>query len=246
MQAYAKTDVGCVRSMNQDVFFYSTEPVGPFPNLFIVADGMGGHQAGDYASRYTIQSFIEYILQAPQESLITLIDKGITDANAKVMEKSISEEALAGMGTTIVVGFVENQQLYVANVGDSRLYLISDEITQVTEDHSFVAAMVRAGELSPEEARKHPDKNVITRAIGVAWDVKADFFEVDLQKGDRILLCTDGLSNMVSDDRIFEILSQCEMEDSAELLIEEAKKNGGTDNVTAIVLDPEIKEVNEW
>lgn len=245
MQAYAKTDIGCVRSMNQDTYFCSMTPVGPFPNLFIVADGMGGHQAGDYASRYAIETFIDYARHSDSKNLIRIVDQGIQEANTKVLERSFEHEELSGMGTTLVIAYVEHEQLYVANVGDSRLYLISDEINQVTDDHSYVAAMMRAGELTKEEARNHPEKNVITRAIGVAWDVKADFFEVDLRPEDRVLMCSDGLSNMVDDETLYAILSTCRLEDSVNILIDEARKNGGYDNITAIVIEPEIKEVNE-
>jgi protein phosphatase len=245
MQAYARTDIGCVRSMNQDSYFCSTTPVGAFPNLFIVADGMGGHQAGDYASRYAIEMFLEYVHHSEDSNLIRLMDEGISHANRKVKEKSFENEELAGMGTTLVVAYIEQKQLYVANVGDSRLYLISQEINQVTEDHSYVAAMMRAGELTPEQARNHPDKNVITRAIGVSWEVKADFFEVDLQEKDRILMCSDGLSNMVEDDRVFDILSTCGIPAAVDILVEEARKNGGYDNITVIVIEPDIEEVNE-
>ena len=245
MQAYAKTDIGCVRSMNQDGYFCSLTPVGPFPNLFIVADGMGGHQAGDYASRYAIETFLDFIKHTESASLIRIMDEGISEANRKVLEQSFQHEELSGMGTTFVVAYIENQQLYVANVGDSRLYLIGREINQVTDDHSYVAAMMRAGELTKEEARNHPDKNVITRAIGVAWDVKADFFEVDLRPEDRILMCSDGLSNMVDDDTLYDLLTAYKIEDTVDILIEEAKKNGGYDNITAIVIEPDIEEVSE-
>lgn len=245
MQAYGGTDIGCVRSMNQDGYFCSMTPVGPFPNLFIVADGMGGHQAGDYASRYAIETFLEFVRHAESSNLIRNVDEGISEVNRKVLEKSLEQEALSGMGTTFVVAYIEQSQLYVANVGDSRLYLIGEEINQVTEDHSYVAAMMRAGQLTSEEARNHPEKNVITRAIGVARNVKADFFEVDLQPQDRILMCSDGLSNMIEDDTLYDILTSCKTEDSVKVLIEEAKKNGGFDNITAIVIEPEIEEVNE-
>ncbi len=241
MQACAGTDVGCVRAMNQDSYFCSTNPVGPFPNLFIVADGMGGHKAGDYASRYAIQTFVEYVTHT-KDKLLRLMDMGIDEANRKVLEKSREQKELAGMGTTMVVAYIEKNQLYVANVGDSRLYLIGEEINQVTEDHSYVAAMMRAGELTKDEARNHPEKNVITRAVGVSRKVRADFFEVDLKPRDRILLCSDGLSNMVDDDTMYDILSCCEMEASADKLIKEAKENGGTDNITAIVIAPELEE----
>jgi len=135
----------------------------------------------------------------------------------------------------------------VANVGDSRLYLAGEQMSQVTEDHSYVAAMVRAGELTPEEARNHPDKNVITRALGVSSQVRADFFEVDLAPGDKVLLCSDGLSNMVEDDRMFNILSDNDPEKAVDVLIEEARGTGGLDNITALLIVPEVeeKEVSE-
>ena len=245
MRAYAGTDIGCVRTMNQDGYFCSMTPIGPFPNLFIVADGMGGHQAGDYASRYAIETFLAYISHTETTNLIRGMDEGIAMANQKVLEKSFENEELAGMGTTMVVAFSEDRQLYVANVGDSRLYLIGHEINQVTEDHSYVAAMMRAGELTKEQARNHPEKNVITRAVGVSQDVKADFFEVDLKPGDKVLMCSDGLSNMIEDDRLFDVINANNVEDSVKILIDEAKKNGGYDNITAIVIEPQIEEVNE-
>ena len=216
MQAYAGTDIGCVRTMNQDGYFCSTTPIGPFPNLFIVADGMGGHQAGDYASRYAIETFLDYIRHTENRNLIRVMDEGIAEANRKVLEKSFENEELAGMGTTMVVAFAEDGQLYVANVGDSRLYLIGHEI-----------------------------KNVITRAIGVAWEVKADFFEVDLKPGDKVMMCSDGLSNMVEDQRLYDVISSNSVEDSVRILIDEAKENGGYDNITVIVIEPRIEEVNE-
>ena len=246
MRAYAGTDIGCVRTMNQDGYFCSMTPIGPFPNLFIVADGMGGHQAGDYASRYAIETFLAYISHTETTNLIRVMDEGIAMANQKVLEKSFENEELAGMGTTMVVAFSEDRQLYVANVGDSRLYLIGHEINQVTEDHSYVAAMMRAGELTKEQARNHPEKNVITRAVGVSQDVKADFFEVDLKPGDKVLMCSDGLSNMIEDDRLFDVINANNVEDSVKILIDEAKKNGGYDNITAIVIEPQIEEVNEF
>ena len=208
MQAYARTDIGCVRKMNQDVFFYTTQPIGPLPNLFIVADGMGGHRAGDFAARYAIDVCVESIKNSSHASPIKALDEAVKLANSMVFEKSETNTEYQGMGTTMVLCFIESGQLYVANVGDSRLYLLGDGLSQVTEDHSYVAAMVRAGEITEEEARIHPDKNMITRAIGVCETVRIDYFEVDLKSGDRILLCSDGLTNMVSDQEIGEILQQ--------------------------------------
>ena len=244
MRVYGRTDVGLVRKVNQDFIYYSRVPVGAFPNLFIVADGMGGHNAGDFASRYAVESFLDYIQTSKPDALIRMVDEGVKYANKKIIEKSQENPALRGMGTTMVVAFIEDDQLFVGNVGDSRLYLLDQEINQVTEDHSFVETLVRAGELTREQARKHPDKNIITRALGAAENVKMDFFEVDLEKGDKILMCSDGLSNMVEEDVLFDIIKHTYIGDVVEELIEEAKMNGGSDNIAVIVIDPFDVEVN--
>ena len=244
MRVFGRSDIGSVRKMNQDYMYFSKAPVGQLPNLFIVADGMGGHKAGDYASRMSVENFVDYIQQAPPDAPIRIVDDGIHYANELVMEKAQQYSELNGMGTTFVAAFIVDKTLYVANVGDSRLYLIDSEINQVTEDHSYVGAMVRAGEITAEEAKHHPDKNIITRAIGASWDIRVDFFEVDLVPGDKILMCSDGLSNMVDDEKLLDIISNTEIEAAVEALINEAKANGGLDNITAIVIDPFDEEVN--
>lgn len=243
MRVYGKSDVGMVRSMNQDYMFYSTEPVGVLPNLFIVADGMGGHKAGDYASRLSVEKFVAYVKNAGNEVPIRVVDDGIRYVNGLVMDEAAANPDYAGMGTTFVAAFIKDETLFVANIGDSRLYLIDSDITQVTEDHSYVGAMVRAGELTKEEAVRHPDKNIITRAIGASREPKVDFFEVDLEKHDIILLCSDGLTNMVSDEEILDIMESEYIGDVVDILIDEAKENGGNDNITAIVIQPFDEEV---
>ena len=245
MRVVGKTDIGCVRRTNQDYIFYSLTPVGGFPDLFVVADGMGGHQAGDFASRYAVETLLDYIKKAKPDNLIRVLDRAIRYANKKVYEKAHADEELRGMGTTIVAAYIEDGQLFVANVGDSRLYVLDSGINQVTEDHSYVADLMRAGQLTPEQARVHPQKNIITRAIGAVDDVKVDFFEMDLQKGDKILMCTDGLSNMVEDDVLYDIVVNTYIEDVADELINEAKNNGGRDNISLIVIDPFDMEVSE-
>ena len=244
MRVFGKTDVGLVRKINQDFIFYSRESVGAFPNLFIVADGMGGHNAGDFASRYAVECFLSYIKNSKPDALIRMVDEGIKYANKKIMEKAAEDENLRGMGTTMVVAYIEDGQLFVANIGDSRLYLLDKQINQVTEDHSFVATLVRAGELTPAEARVHPDKNVITRAVGAAENAKVDFFEVDLEPGDQILMCSDGLSNRVEDEVLYDIVKNTYIGDVVDGLIDEAKRNGGSDNIAVIVIDPFDVEVN--
>jgi serine/threonine protein phosphatase PrpC len=237
MNAYALTDVGRERSMNQDFFFYTLEPVGNLPNLFVVADGMGGHKAGDLASRYTIETLLELIRDSSFEDPVTIISHAIRTVNGKLLEKAAESPDYAGMGTTLVVATIDGQTLRVANVGDSRLYVISDDITQVTRDHSLVEEMVSIGEIDRQEARHHANKNIITKAIGGSKEVEPDVFAVDLFPGDKILLCTDGLTNMVEDARIRRVVRDTDnIEDACRILIDLANDAGGRDNITAMLV----------
>ncbi|MCI7813460.1 MAG: Stp1/IreP family PP2C-type Ser/Thr phosphatase [Lachnospiraceae bacterium] len=246
MKSYCITDVGQRRTMNQDFVFRSDEPVGNLPNLFVVADGMGGHKAGDYASHYTVETLVESIREDQEKNPIKIIRKAIEKANEKVLEKSLSDEGLAGMGTTIVVATVIGHYLYVANVGDSRLYLVTDKITQITKDHSLVEEMVRIGEINREQARNHPDRNIITRAVGVKKEVKIDFFDMRLHRGDLILMCSDGLSNMLEDSEIEEIIKKGgELSEIAKELVRRANQNGGKDNIAVVLAEPLTDEVGE-
>ena len=244
MKAFCITDVGQNRSMNQDFVFASETPVGNLPNLFVVADGMGGHRAGDTASRDTVGTLIESVRKSRETNPIKIIRTAVEEANRRVYEKSREDENLAGMGTTVVVAVIEGRYLYVANVGDSRLYLIREHIRQVTKDHSLVEEMVRLGELTEEQARNHPDKNVITRAVGVYPEVRIDFFDEDLEGEDTILLCSDGLSNMVTDDAMEGIVKSCKnLQEAALRLIETANENGGRDNIAVVLVRPLTGEV---
>ena len=238
MKTYSITDTGILREMNQDYFFASDEPVGNLPNLYIVADGMGGHKAGDYASRYTTQRIVASVSRNPGDEPVTILKEAIETANKLLITESAEDESKRGMGTTLVAATVIGRHLVVANIGDSRLYIINRDIRQITRDHSLVAEMVRIGEVPVSEARKHPDKNIITRAIGVGDDVDADFFEVDLNEGDRILICTDGLTNMVEDQDIRDIVLQnIPLEERVELLVRTANRNGGKDNITVMMIE---------
>ena len=167
--------------MNQDFVFTSERPVGNLPNLFIVADGMGGHNAGDYASRYAIEIIVKEIMECPQKEPPAIFQRAIERANGELVRKAAEEIHLLGMGTTAVLASLYQDHLWVANVGDSRLYLINGGIRQITRDHSLVEEMVQRGELEKEAARVHPDKNIITRAIGATSEVAVDIFEVDLE-----------------------------------------------------------------
>lgn len=230
MIAYALTDVGQKRKINQDSVFASPTPVGNLPNLFIVADGMGGHNAGDFASKYAVNTVREYIAASAEQNPIKLITEAIALANRGILEKAAEHEEMRGMGTTIVVTTVIGHFAYTANVGDSRLYLYDGELVQITKDHSLVEEMVRLGELSEEDARNHPDKHIITRALGASRRVDADFFDYRIGPDAKILMCSDGLSNMVDNVEIQRIIEKpVAAEQTVKALVAAANDNGGMD-----------------
>jgi len=246
LKTFSITDIGRRRKLNQDYVFSSEMPVGPLNNLFLVADGMGGHNAGDYASRYTIETIVEEIGKATDESQVAVLENAIKSANVKIRKKAEEEAELNGMGTTVVAATISDDKLCVANVGDSRLYIINNrEIKQITRDHSLVEEMIRMGGLKREAARTHPDKNIITRAIGAQDDVVVDFFEVKLNKDDVVLMCSDGLSNMIEDEEIRMIMQgQRDVVEKAESLVKAANNNGGKDNIAVVLVEPFADEGN--
>lgn len=246
MKTFSMTDVGQVRKVNQDYLYTSENPVGNLPNLFIVADGMGGHNAGDFASRFTVENVVEAVKSSKETEKVAIIRDAIEQTNSKLIEKAGENEELAGMGTTIVVCTIEGNQACIANVGDSRLYLLGDGIKQITKDHSLVEEMVRMGELEPENARLHPNKNIITRAIGAGDEVSVDFFTIPIERGNRILMCSDGLTNMVEDEQIRLIIDrQQDLVDGVQQLIACANQNGGKDNIAVILIEPFVDEVKK-
>ena len=239
LKTFSATDVGRFRQLNQDYVYASEEPVGNLPNLFIVADGMGGHKAGDFASSFSVKQVVESIGKSDSSNPIKVIRTAIEKANLDLIEEAKKSPEKSGMGTTIVVATVVERYLYVANVGDSRLYLVGDTIAQITRDHSLVEEMVRAGKLGKKEARLHPDKNIITRAIGATEDLMVDFFDLRLREGDTILMCSDGLSNMVDDADILRIMNEHSgVEEKTRALIRQANENGGKDNIAVVVVEP--------
>lgn len=247
MKSFSMTDVGRIRSQNQDYVFASQEPIGNLPNLFVLADGMGGHNAGDYASRCAVSVIEASVKKDMSFNPIKIMRHAIELANETIYQQAKEDTTKAGMGTTLVAVTIVGYYAYVANVGDSRLY-ISDEqgMIQITRDHSWIAEMVRRGEISKEEARNHPDKNIITRALGASEEVKIDFFDIQLETNHRILMCSDGLSNMVSDENMQEILqSTSEIEESGKELVAQANNNGGRDNISVILVEPFTNEVKE-
>ena len=236
MISYGKTDVGKVRSINQDNIFFSDEPIGKLPNIYIVADGMGGHKAGDFASAYAVKRFIEEIKEGTHSNPITIIKKALSEVNKEIVALSEENNEYRGMGTTFVAAVVQKGKLYVANVGDSRLYVIGNKIKQITLDHSLVEELIRTGQLERRKGRYHPEKNIITRAIGVGEEVIPDFFEIELKDDDRILLCSDGLSNMIEDDEIRDIVMDNSLpKESVEQLIDRANYYGGKDNIGVVI-----------
>lgn len=236
MKSFGMTDIGKRRKVNQDYLFFSDEPVGCFPNLYIVADGMGGHRAGDKASSYSVTRFVELAKNARKELPFLSMERLLNQVNAELFDMSRREEEYAGMGTTFVAATVVDNVVYVMNVGDSRLYYYDGTLKQVTMDHSLVEELVRAGELDRAESRNHPQKNIITKAVGVADTVSPDFFMLDITEGQRILLCSDGLSNMVDDEKLEEIMAESgEIDELAKKCVDEALFYGGLDNIAVVI-----------
>lgn len=237
----SKTDIGLKRKLNQDYVFTADLPVGKLPNLYLVADGMGGHKAGGFASKYTVETVVEEVNCNKDENVFSVLNQAIMEANYRIRRKAFEDESMSGMGTTLVAATIVNDILYVANVGDSRLYLINEEIKQITIDHSLVEEMVRMGGINREQARNHENKNIITRAVGAQVTVNPDFFEVNLKKGDRIFMCTDGVSNMLTDEEILEILNEDTTEqEKIDKIVDVANEHGGRDNMGIILVSPQL------
>ena len=247
MRVFSATDVGQKRKMNQDYVFVSECPVGNLPNLFVVADGMGGHNAGDYASSHAVQTLVDEIREDKDFNPIKIIRHAIETANTEIRNQAQNNDSLKGMGTTMVATTIVGHYAYIANVGDSRLYVVQDQIHQVTKDHSLVQEMVRMGELKAEDAKDHPDKNIITRALGAERTVDIDFFDLKLEPGCTILMCSDGLSNMVEDAKMEEIIvdSEINLDRKGRKLLREANQNGGKDNIAIILVEPFTNEVEK-
>ena len=244
MKTFSMIDVGRKRNTNQDYAFVSDQPIGNLPNLLVIADGMGGHKAGDFASRHAVESLVDAIKASEENSPEAMFQEAIQFANQKLIEASKQDKSLEGMGTTMVVATVMENTLYFANIGDSRMYLLNKSIKQLSKDHSFVQEMVRLGGINAEDAKNHPDRNLITRAVGVCEKVELDFFEYRLKKRDIILMCTDGLSGMVDDEEIYRVVkSSRDVVEAVEKLVEKANENGGNDNIGIILAEPFAGEV---
>lgn len=247
MKTFSITNIGRRREMNQDYMFTSETAVGKLPNLFIVADGMGGHKAGEYASKFAVETLVDTVRESEIGEPVAVVKAALKKANRLLKSEAQKDISKNGMGTTVVAATIIERVLYAANVGDSRLYVINREkIEQITRDHSLVEEMVRLGEMDKAQAKDHPDKNIITRAIGVTSDLTIDFFEMEIKPGDIILMCSDGLTNMIDDEDIRKIvLSQRDIVEIAEKLVNTANENGGKDNITVVLIDPFSEDMIE-
>ena len=240
MQCWGLTDPGCVRPQNQDI--YQIEKLDSSTMLCVVCDGMGGAKSGNVASSVAAEVFTKELLrsykgQKDRERLEQMLEKAARLANHTVFEQARVNPDFEGMGTTLVAALVKGKQVAVVNVGDSRLYRINDEIKQITEDHSLVQMMLRRGELTREQAKNFPGKNYITRAIGTEPTVDCDFFHLDMKKDECLLLCSDGLSNLLDEqEMLFEVAHGAKMDHCCQRLRDIAIKRGAPDNVTSILI----------
>jgi len=253
MRAYGVSHIGLVRKVNEDSFYFQDRYEYDKPYLCIVADGMGGHNAGEIASKMAVsevKNFMEKAVEKANNYQIEDYKKLVTDAflfaNEKVYKRSIGNKTLSGMGTTLTLALIIKNNLIIGHVGDSRMYLIRNEkISKITEDHSYVAELIKNGTIKPEEAMHHPQKNLITRALGTSKDLKVDVKNITINDRDFILICTDGLSNMLSDEEILDtVISVKDYKTICHELVNKANLNGGFDNVTVVVIDVQLGGVD--
>ena len=233
MRAVARTDVGVTRENNED-FLLIHEAL----NLFIVSDGMGGYQAGEIASEIAAKTILESFKKREHFNFEVDINTLLIEANEAILAYVKEHTECRGMGTTAVVAYVTEDDLWVANVGDSRCYGISsDAVKQLSEDHSLVAELVKIGSISPEEAEKHPDRNIITSALGV--DRKFEIYKYKYKRSDfsHILLCSDGLSNMVSSNEVLDVFKRVDFDQIPKVLVDSANAHGGRDNITVVCVE---------
>ena len=238
--AYAKSDVGKVREMNQDAYYISDS--SSEVKLYLLADGMGGYNAGEVASKMAVESARDYIHKHfaknkdSKEKLEALLKDAVEYANSVVYKKAQSKENLRGMGTTLDVCLIYNSRIYIGHVGDSRVYRIRKEfMRRLTKDHSYVQTLVDDGTITKEEAYSHPKKNMLTKALGCVETVEPDVYTKTFIKDDIILMCSDGLTNMIREENIYEIIKQ-DKENAIENLVKQANDNGGLDNITVVII----------
>lgn len=238
MKFFAKTDLGKIRQVNQDYYIAENRKLGIFPNIFIVADGVGSNRDSGFASKHCSNFVIDQIaLSKDSTDYVKELLKAYRLANIDLFYRIMANPKYSGMGTTMVCVTIDNDRATVANIGDSRCYHIRGEIRQVTKDHSIAEALVDENAIVKGSDKYLEFKSQLSRAFGASKNIEPDFFNVELMIGDYILLCTDGLSNMVSDEKIYEIVKlDTNIEKKVDLLVEEANKNGGRDNIAIILI----------
>ena len=239
MQIFSKTDRGRVRTDNQDAYFAGK--ITDDSVFAVVCDGMGGANAGNVASELAVRHISEYVIRSYRDGMdMTDTEKtlknAIVSANISLYDMAVNNAELAGMGTTAVAAFVKDGTAVIAHVGDSRIYLVNGEIKQLTRDHSVVQSLIESGKITPEDAKVHPRKNVITRALGAEEDVAVDSDCLNLSDGDTLLLCSDGLTNFLDDKDILKVFQNNDISAVAERLVETANENGGGDNITVVTV----------
>lgn len=242
MTGLGKSDIGRCRLKNEDSMMVSNAPVGKLPDVYAIADGMGGHKAGNVASTVAIECFEEYIESAASadDEILDILIGAINHANSIVYKMTLENDEYSNMGTTFLACCINGKNAYIAHVGDCRLYKVSEnKMTQITNDHSYVAELVRSGKITEEQAAVHPDRHSITRAVGAESTVIADGIICSVKDGDKIVMCSDGLTNMVSNNDILEIVNDesLSLQQRIDSLINLANENGGMDNITVIVID---------
>lgn len=240
MRFGVKTDKGMIREINEDSYNIISGYPG-IPVTFVVADGMGGHNSGEIASSMAVDFISKHILQFPElltkDDISDSIKEIVGLANLNVYNKSLENEENYGMGTTLVIAVTLNKKLFIGHIGDSRAYLFrKGELCKVTTDHSYIEELIKSGSLTRQEAQNHPKKNLITRALGCSDNVETDVYIIDIMEEDKFLLCTDGLTNMLSEEEIISILKASDNPDEVcKKLIDTANEKGGEDNITAVV-----------
>ncbi len=236
----ALTDIGRVRKINEDTYgFYTCTEY----SYAIVCDGMGGHLAGEVASELAVSTISEYIksnLTVDLDKFQTkeVINRAFKLANSKIYDYSCNNESVMGMGTTATLILLRGGYLTFAHVGDSRAYMIDKKLVQLTKDHSYVQELVKLGQITPEEAKHHPRRNIITRAMGIEEDVKVDM-GIKAYNAENVLICSDGLYEDIEDEELFEIVTDNSQKDSVDLLVKLANERGGKDNITALIIKGE-------
>lgn len=243
MISYGISHKGLVRSENQDAYINIDTPIGELDNIYIIADGMGGHKGGAIASKLAVDTFVEFIKEA-KGTPSSLVEQGIIIANEAIYKASVEDGSLFGMGTTMDVVTISDGHIIIGHVGDSRVYYmnVDEELEQISKDHSYVQELIDAGDITEEEAYYHPNKNRITRAVGVDTSVVVDMIDIKIDKKLqlRMLLCTDGLTNMLKNDDVYSVIYEDEnIRQRCEKLINRSLENGGTDNVSIILIEGE-------